>query len=379
MHTAAREKLTGSILLIGTSSDCADLVYATRFQAPDPVVFHRRGGRGYLVLSPLEYGRAVRTVPEGIEVLTAEALGLRGTAARSVSGWAVAIARKTGARRVTVPVAFPLGAARALEKAGVKVVVAKQPIFPARAVKTADELRCIREAQQAAVIAMRAAVSMISHSTIESTGALRLEHRVLTSERVKRRIAEVLWEHGCVGRDTIVAGGEQGVDPHEQGSGPLRGHEAIVIDIFPQHTGHGYWGDLTRTVLHGKASSSLRQIYHAVNAAQALALSAVRPGVKGSVIHRKVNREFERRGFRRETIDGRPAGFIHGTGHGVGLEIHENPRISLSDECLKSGNVVTIEPGLYYPGKGGVRIEDTVVVTPGGWRYLVPCERKFVV
>ena len=189
----------------------------------------------------------------------------------------------------------------------------------------------------------------------------------------------VALEHNCIARDTIVACGEEGADPHKQGQGPLRAHAPIVIDIFPQNMQHGYWGDITRTIVRGTASRKVRAMYHAVRAAQQRALAYVKPGVKASSVHRCAVEEFTKRGFRTSYDGTRPVGYIHGTGHGVGLEIHEAQGNSTNEQRHKSGNVITIEPGLYYPEYGGMRIEDTIVVTPRGWQYLVPCEKKLEV
>jgi Xaa-Pro aminopeptidase len=224
---------------------------------------------------------------------------------------------------------------------------------------------------------MRAATALIASADIDEGGYLRVRGRRLTAEDVQRLITVRLVEHHCFVRDVIVAGGTQGADPHERGHGPLRAHEAIVIEIFPQHLGHGYWGDLTRTVLRGEAPVRLRRMYTAVRAAQVAALNRIRAGVSCASVHRAACAEFEKRGLKTEVKDGRATGFIHGTGHGVGLAIHEAPSLGLGPGRLKAGNVVTVEPGYYDPGLGGIRIEDTVQVTRTGWRYLVPCEKRF--
>jgi Xaa-Pro aminopeptidase len=149
------------------------------------------------------------------------------------------------------------------------------------------------------------------------------------------------------------------------------------MDIFPQNMKTGYWGDLTRTVLRGKASPYHKKMYNAVKSAQAAALSALRPGVTGRSVHLAACRELERRGFPVMFPDDQRKGFRHGTGHGVGLCIHEPPGINMYCGRLKKGQVVTVEPGWYDPQVGGVRIEDTVVITAHGWKYLVPCEKRF--
>jgi Xaa-Pro aminopeptidase len=330
------------------------------------------------VVPQLEVGRAERTAA-GVAVFSPEKLGLSGPRRGRFSEWAIELLKQERTRSVMVPGNFPHGVAERLQKKGVHVTVAHRELFPERAVKRPDELHKIKEAQQAAVIAMRAAVDMIAESKIDSRNFLILKGKKLMSGDVRRTITRVLVEHGCLSKDTIVAGGMQAVDPHETGEGPLKAHEAIVIDIFPRHLTHGYWGDLTRTVVKGEGPASLKTMYQAVKAAQTAALNRVRAGARGESVHRAAVLEFEKRGFKTEIVDGKGSGFVHSTGHGVGLAIHEAPSVGAHSGRLKSGNVITIEPGLYYPGIGGIRIEDTVVVTPTGWRYLVNCEKKFEV
>jgi Xaa-Pro aminopeptidase len=365
-------------MLAGATGACPDIEYATGFRAPDPVVFLGRGRERYLAVPELELGRATRTCP-GVRVYSPETLGLGRRARRRLSQWAVGLCRRARVSRVTVPPFFPHGVAVRLKKKGIRVRVAEDALFPARETKRPDECRKIAEAQQAAVIAMRAAVAMIAETQVDSAGFLRRRGPRLTAGDVRATIMKVLFDHGCIGREIIVAGGAQGADPHEMGEGPLRAHEAIVIDIFPQHQGSGYWGDITRTVVKGAPSRELRRMYQAVRAAQTAALETVRAGVRAATVHAAAAAELERRGFRTERRGGIGVGFIHSTGHGVGLAIHEGPSVSPSGGRLRAGHVITIEPGLYYPELGGVRIEDTIVVTRTGWRYLVPCEKKFQV
>ena len=201
----------------------------------------------------------------------------------------------------------------------------------------------------------------------------------LTGEQVRRAINVAAMAYDCVGGEPIVSCGEQSADPHGIGGGPLQAGEPIIIDIFPQHAFTGYCGDLTRTVCKGPPKPGLRAMHAAVAAAQRLALATVRAGVYGSTVHHVVQAEFERRGYKNEVVNGRPAGFIHSTGHGVGLEIHEAPSLGLRPDRLQAGAIVTVEPGLYYPGMGGVRIEDTVLVTRQGAELLVPCARGLVI
>lgn len=235
----------------------------------------------------------------------------------------------------------------------------------------------IRGSQRAAVAAMKGAVALIASAGIDRKNRLIHGKNPLTSETVRQLINKIVIDLDCSGNDTIVAGGEQGTDPHERGSGQLFAGQAIILDIFPRSEKTGYWGDITRTVCRGPAPPELKKLYLAVKAAQSKALSAVRAGICADKVHETAQKEFARRGFETMEKEGKNIGFIHGTGHGVGLDIHERPRLGSSGETLEEGHVVTVEPGLYYPGLGGIRIEDTVVVTETGFRYLATCPKKF--
>lgn len=353
-----------------------DIRYATGFTAPDPVVYLQHGRRKHLVVSPLELERA-RRVTQGVSVWTADALPGRSELKRSLSGWALGLLRKLQLRAVMVPPDFPVAVARKLERAGLCVRVAGEALFPQRQIKTRDELDRIAECQRAAAQAMRAAVRQLARARADGRGFLRVDGKTLTSESVRALIGKVLLEYHCLGQGTIVAGGAQAAEPHETGFGPLRQGESIVIDIFPQHMDHGYWGDLTRTVVKGKPSAALLKIHRAVKAAHAAALAVVKAGVSAARVHAAAAGAMTARGFHNGVAGGKAQGFIHSTGHGVGLDIHEMPRVGLRAARLRSGNVITIEPGLYYRDIGSVRIEDLVVVTPAGWKPLARCDHVF--
>jgi Xaa-Pro aminopeptidase len=169
---------------------------------------------------------------------------------------------------------------------------------------------------------------------------------------------------------TICAPGDQAVDPHEAGHGPIRAHQPVVMDIFPRSEKTGYFGDLTRTVVRGRASAALREVYELVHEGVRLGHRRVRPGADGQKIHAEIEALFVSRGYTTGVRDGRMQGFFHGTGHGLGLQIHEAPSIGKRVSRLRAGHVVTVEPGLYYLGIGGVRIEDVALVTPTGSRNL---------
>ncbi len=364
------KKLTTPILLVGTSADNKDLRYASGFGAVDPVVYLRNGKEGFLVVPTMELGRARREAARGVHALTPLDLNLSKNERRRISSWAIALLRSRRIRRVAVSPSFPLGIALRLRRAGIRLTVARSAVFPEREIKSARETARIREVQEAAAAAMRCAIRKISEARVNRDGYLMERGRRMTCEAVRRAIDLKLVERDCVARDTIVACGRTSADPHARGDGFLKAGEPIVMDIFPQHKAHGYWGDITRTVVKGKASAELRRMYSAVRAAQKAALRMVRHGAPVTRVHGAVQRVFEDRGFPTEVRNGRAEGFTHSTGHGVGLEIHEAPSLSHGPGRLKAGNVVTVEPGLYYRRIGGVRIEDTVLVTRTGFKHL---------
>lgn len=198
----------------------------------------------------------------------------------------------------------------------------------------------------------------------------------LTSEKLRSIIDCAILQAGGLAAHTIVAGGKQGCDPHEAGHGQLFANELIILDIFPRSQKTGYFGDITRTVVRGRASEAARKLYDTVLRGQLLAFKKIGPGVPTSGIHHTVQKFFEQEGYKTRRHQGRMEGFFHGTGHGLGLEIHEAPRVgSTSTGVLKAGHVVTVEPGLYYPRIGGVRIEDVALVTNGRPRNLTQFEK----
>ena len=370
------KRLTDDLLLIGSPGDSSDVRYASGFNAVDPMVFLQHRKKVFLVVPLLELGRAKRESP-GAHVLTPQELPIAQEKRRRVSDWALGLLKHLGVKRVRVAPTFPSGSLRYLEAAGIRVAIDDQPPFPQRAVKAKSEVAKIESSQRAAVAAMNAGIALIRRARVNGAGFLTHNGKKLTSEDVRFVVDVELLKNGCMARDTIIAGGRQAADPHDRGRGPLRAGQTIVLDIFPQNKTHGYWGDITRTVIKGPASAKQRAMYRAVHEAQTVALSLVKPGVVVRRIHQAVQDVFKRWDFPTEIKNGVARGFFHGTGHGVGLDIHEAPSVGLSDVRLRTGQVITVEPGLYYPEHGGVRIEDTVVVTRRGYEFLATCPKTF--
>lgn len=279
--------------------------------------------------------------------------------------------QELGIQQVKVPGNFPLVVADRLRAAGIEIIPEEESFWPQRAIKTTEEIGLIEAALTVTGMGMEAGISMIRAATIGEEGMLLLDGAPLTCERVRGEIHAALVRLGAAPHHTIVAGGPQGADPHEVGSGPLYAGQPIILDVFPRMESTGYWGDMTRTVCRGSAGQKVRMAWEAVRIAQEIAFGAIRAGVSGLAIHEAVTASLTQAGFL-TAIDaqGRQEGFFHGTGHGLGLEIHEYPRINTHDQVLQVGHVITVEPGLYYPEWGGVRLEDVVVVEVNGCRNL---------
>ncbi len=277
---------------------------------------------------------------------------------------------RLGVRRAEVPGSFPLGLAQELTRRGLRLSAVPGAFWPQRQRKRPAEIHAIERAQRAAESGIQAGIEALRACSIGRDGYLRRGGRRFSVEDLRTAVNTAVMARGGVPAHTICAPGDQAVDPHEEGHGPLRAHTPIVIDVFPRSESSGYWGDITRTVVRGRASEKLRELYAAVRAGQKLGCQRVRHGAQGERIHREIQDLFKSRGFATRMVAGRLEGFSHGTGHGLGLEIHEPPYISHSPHVLQAGHVVTVEPGLYYSGLGGVRIEDLLVVTRTGARNL---------
>lgn len=371
------KKSTVPRLLIAAGIEENDVRYATGFAAPDPFCLLVDKARLHLLVSALEAARARRACPSA-QLHTPAGLFPKLAAVRPAwNDQVLAWVRRLGFRVVQVGPHFPVGLAHALESGGIRVRVTQAPAFPQRAIKSPREIAAIAQTQRAAVAAMRVAIRTLRASTITPAGQLKFHGRALTSEGIKDLIEQTLLQHRCSAEGTIVAIGPQGARPHDSGSGPLRAGVPVVIDIFPRDKATGYWGDLTRTVVRGPASGQVRRMHRDVRAAQQVAFSMLRPGVESRAVQRAVELFFRQAGHEtRWTPPGRECGFIHSLGHGLGLDIHESPGLRNEPGRLAPGNVLTVEPGLYYPGLGGVRIEDTVLITRSGYKILAPFPKK---
>jgi Xaa-Pro aminopeptidase len=337
--------MSDNLLLFSDSIRNADMYYVTHFLAPDAFVYLRKGRREILVVPKMEFWRAkkesrikdVRSTDSYYLIDKRKKFG-RDAMAQMIAEFLA----EEGVKEVSVGMDFPLSAAEVLKKKKIVLrtenVIAKQ-----RAVKSADEINAIKKAQRACEKAMLLAREMISR------------RKNITSEEVKKAVDHLLLDLGC---DTeyapIVACGKASADPHFEGLGPIRKNEPIILDFSPRLRKDRYYSDMTRTFVLGVPQRGVKEMYEVVLDAQNVAIDMIKEGVKCRDVHMAVQEIFDERGFGKK--------FLHSTGHGVGLELHEAPALGESEDVLEKGNVVTVEPGLYDKKVGGVRIEDIVVV-----------------
>ncbi|HWY77717.1 MAG TPA: M24 family metallopeptidase [Verrucomicrobiae bacterium] len=369
-----------NLLMVADSEHNADMLYAVGMFVPDPFIYLRIRGRQIIVMSDLELDRARREATQCSVISLSQCQQKLRRAGRKKTGLPEVIRlllRQYRVGKVFVPANFPLGLASDLRNLEVKVKVKPGVFFPEREQKTADEVKKISAALVMAEVGLSEGILAIKSAKVARNRRLIYRGVPLTSEKLRSIIDTAIMQANGLPANTIVAGGLQGCDPHERGHGPLRANEPIILDVFPRSQKTGYFGDITRTVVKGRASESVRKVYDAVLRGQKTAFQMVRSGASTNDIHKTVLKFFAKEGYKTGRNDGHMQGFFHGTGHGLGLDIHENPRMGPnSTGTLIAGHVVTVEPGLYYPEiGGGVRLEDVALVTANHARNLTQFEK----
>ena len=371
LSKAIRKSGADAYVIYASSRD-TDMRYLTHFTTSDPFVFFKKPGEpGVIIVSQMETGRASREATATVmtrtqaglpEILKTETDPYRATA-KMIAGQA--------GKKILVPPNFPIALADAISEY-CTIVVDGGTVQSMRAKKSKNELLLMNNVQKVTEKAMDRAISLIRRSSVKK-GILHIDHKPLTSEYVKFAMHSLLLEHGCGAVDTIVSCGEDTAIPHMSGTGPLKSDEPIVIDLFPVEEKSGYYADMTRTVVKGEPSMDIQEMYDALREAKQLGISHVKAGVSGADVHLAVVDFFKERGYETDT-----RGFVHNLGHGVGLQVHEMPTVGPAGKALESGNVITIEPGLYYPGIGGVRLEDIGVVTSKGFKNFTTFPEELI-
>ncbi|MDO8663998.1 MAG: Xaa-Pro peptidase family protein [Candidatus Liptonbacteria bacterium] len=382
---------------IGPPYFSADILWRTGFKTPDPFflvdildeVDLIDFGKSYLLIGPLEVERAAEETEKGIEIVNTYDYKTKSR------GYLENFLKKQGVKKVIVPDTFPCGLKDKLANV-FEVTKASPPFYPKRAIKTDLEIQEIEKAQRAVEKAVKKGVDYLRSCQIINNKIIYVNEfgdkgNVATSESLRKIIDTELYRQGYLGIRSIVACGKQAANPHCEGSGPLYAHQPIVMDIFPLSMETHYWADMTRTVFKGEPSQALKNMYETVLHAQEMGVNQVRAGRDGKEIYDWTLDYFKVHGYptnmktrparnATHSVAGGPMeGFIHGVGHGVGIDIHEPPWITSIKWILQEGNVVTVEPGLYYQKArtapapipaGGIRIEDMVLVTKTGCRNL---------
>lgn len=372
-------------LLFHAASDDPDMYYFSRFHASDPYLAFRINGRRIALSVPMEYSRMkeqsafddILLLPEIREGAIKQFKLPKDTAPTNCQ-LVQHIAKLYGVKRFRVANRFPAALAFELQKANIELeAAAPGEILPERAIKTPEEIVALRKGNKASAAGMHAVAKTLQESTIRN-GFVIHQGRKLTSERLREIIFTACIEHGAVAADTIAAGGDQACNCHEAGHGPIRANELIVCDIFPRRVADGYWGDMTRTFLKGKANDAQRRLVRTVKRSLDLSMDAVRPGATCGSVQKVVDDYFEKEGYKTIRNSREPEGFFHAVGHAIGLEVHEEPVLRAGAKPkLKQGMVVTLEPGLYYRGLGGCRIEDVVHVTADGCEKISSAPYKW--
>jgi Xaa-Pro aminopeptidase len=369
----ALKKAGADTFVMYASSRDADMRYTTRFTTSDPFVYFNNGdGKGTIIVSQMEVVRAARESPAAVmtraqaglpDILKTEKDPVRATA-RMIAGQA--------GKSILVPPHFPVALAKALEE-HCRVVIDQGTVISMRAKKTRSEIQIMKRVQEVTQTAMGHAITLIRKSKVKN-GILHYKEKPLTSEYVRYAMHCVLLEHGCSAVDTIVSCGKDTAIPHMTGMGPLKANEPIIIDLFPVEDETGYYADMTRTVVKGEPSDEIREMYTTLQEAKRLGIKKTRAGVSGADIYQSVVDFFKDHGYHSDT-----QGFVHNLGHGVGLQVHEMPTVGPSGTALETGNVITVEPGLYYPKIGGVRLEDIGAVTAKGFTNFTRFSEDLVV
>jgi len=377
------EKGAEALLLYSDSYHDANMFYLTKFLAPDPFIFLKRvDADPVIVVNQMEHPRAQKqSIIKDVKSYTDyNYLQTVKSAKKPHHGAIKFIAnvaeKELGAgTRICVPPDFPVIVADVLRDEGLTIEPMFGVVEDARETKNADEVEEIRAVQKVVEAVTSEAIDIIANSDVGSNGTLQFNGEPLTVGKIKSIFGSKLLENGCLPEEElIVACGKQSSDPHYVGEpeDKLRADQPIILDVYPRSMQKRYWSDMTRTVVKGRASPKIKHMFETVSEAKAASLDAIQAGALGSQVYDVCCDILEKAGYE-TTRAGKQVtkGMTHSLGHGVGLQIHESPRISeLSTSPLRAHTVVTVEPGIYDPHVGGVRLEDIIEITESGYNNL---------
>jgi Xaa-Pro aminopeptidase len=376
-----------ALLLYSDSYRDANMYYLTRFLAPDSFIYIKRvDADPTLVVSQMEYPRAkkqslVKNVQSNIDYNYLQVVkNAKEPQIGAMKFISKVVEKELGlGTKICVPTNFPVATADVLRQEGLTIKPIVGVVERARETKEKQEVEEIKGVQAVTEKATAKAIELIANADVGANDTLLINKKPLTVSNIKSLLGHRLLDNGClIEEDIIVACGTKSSDPHYVGEPRdiLKANQPIILDIYPRSIQKRYWTDMTRTIVKGKASNKLKKMFEAVSEAKNASLDAIQAGETGSRVYdiccdvlEKAGYETARRGKKITK------GMTHSLGHGVGLQIHESPRMDeLAISSLKEHNVVTVEPGLYDPKIGGVRLEDIVEVTRTGYRNLTRME-----
>ena len=370
-----------NLLVVGDTVRHPELRHEVPLGIPDSFVYAEVDGKRIVAISSMEAMR-VEALDTDLEVRPFEEFGWDEIRRSGIDTYeadrrlTVRIAEGLGVGKAAVPRGFPLGSAEALRAAGVELAVDQQLFDDRRRRKNEHELAGIRRAQKATEAGVAVATDLIARAD-RSNGHLELDGEALTCELLKEHIQAAFLRNGALAEEMIVSHGPQTAIGHDMGSGPIGADDVVLLDLFPVDLESACFADLTRTFVVGDAPGEFAEWHSLCREALELACAEVRPGADGGAIHRLVSQFFADHGFPTQLTKAEGEvlrdGFYHGLGHGVGLEVHEAPALGMIGQELVAGDVITIEPGLYRHGFGGVRVEDLLLVTEDGYERLTDC------
>jgi Xaa-Pro aminopeptidase len=366
------------VLIYGDTMRHPELRHEVPLTLGDPFLYAEKEGRAHIVITDFEWPR-IQEAGVDAELISPFALGIDELLGSGKKYWQISLeltlrgVRQLGITEAIVPHTFPLQLATFLRENGVELTPDREFFDSRRRVKSETELAGIRRAQRAAEAGMDAARDLFRRAQ-QANGALFVDGDPLTSERVKLAIQDAFMKHGCTAEEFIVSHGAQSAIGHDMGSGEIRPAEPIVIDLWPKDAETACYADMTRTFCIGEIPDELRRYHGLVKESLDRSLEVVRAGAKGPDVFAVSCEPFIREGHK-TLLNKEPGevvhdGYFHALGHGVGLDVHEQPGLARAGEELVAGDVVTLEPGLYRRGWGGCRLEDLVVVTEGGAENL---------
>jgi Xaa-Pro aminopeptidase len=366
------------VLIYADSLRSPEMRHEVPLGVPDPFLYAERDGNRHVVARSFELDR-IKAVAPDLELMPYEEFGLDELYAQGLSRDEIELevvlraARRFGIERATVPSTFPLELADHLRANGIEVIADREHFVRRRRVKNEAELAGIRRAQHAAEAGMTAARELL-RAAERQNGDLVLDGEPLTCERLKVAVEQAFTANGAFADEFIVSHGPQTAVGHDMGSGPIAPGEPVCLDLFPRDRESGCFADMTRVFVVGEPSEELAEYHRLCREALGAAVAAVKPGVAGSELHRICSKVFEEHGYP-TLLSKQPGevlkdGFYHSLGHGVGLEVHEDPALGRGPGELVAGDVIAVEPGLYRHGYGGCRLEDLVLVTEDGAEVL---------